>query len=51
MILTDQQTAALEMVKKNNLSLLIGFPGTGKTTITQESDMGEEVLKASDRLS
>jgi len=36
MILTDQQTAALEMVKKNNLSLLIGFPGTGKTTITRE---------------
>jgi len=34
--LTDQQTAALEMVKKNNLSLLIGFPGTGKTTITKE---------------
>lgn len=34
--LTDQQTAALEMVKKNNLSLLIGFPGTGKTTITRE---------------
>jgi exodeoxyribonuclease V alpha subunit len=36
MILTDQQTAALDMVKQNNLSLLIGFPGTGKTTITQE---------------
>ena len=34
--LTDQQTTALEMVKKNNLSLLIGFPGTGKTTITKE---------------
>jgi len=34
--LTDQQTTALEMVKKNNLSLLIGFPGTGKTTITRE---------------
>ncbi len=34
--LTDQQTAALDMVKQNNLSLLIGFPGTGKTTITQE---------------
>jgi len=34
--LTDQQTAALEMVKKNNLSLLIGYPGTGKTTITRE---------------
>lgn len=36
MILTDQQTAAMEMVKKNNLSLLIGYPGTGKTTITRE---------------
>lgn len=36
MILTDQQTAALEMVKSNRLSLLIGFPGTGKTTITRE---------------
>ena len=36
MILTDQQAVALEMVKKNNLSLLIGFPGTGKTTITRE---------------
>jgi exodeoxyribonuclease V alpha subunit len=34
--LTDQQSNALEMVKKNNLSLLIGFPGTGKTTITRE---------------
>lgn len=36
MILTAQQTAALEMVKSNRLSLLIGFPGTGKTTITRE---------------
>jgi len=36
MILTDQQTTALDMVKKNNLSLLIGFPGTGKTMITRE---------------
>ena len=36
MILTDQQTTALEMVQQNNLSLLIGYPGTGKTTITRE---------------
>lgn len=35
MILTDQQTSAFEMVKKNNLSLLMGFPGTGKTTTTK----------------
>jgi exodeoxyribonuclease V alpha subunit len=34
--LTDQQTAALTMVQKNNLSLLVGYPGTGKTTITRE---------------
>lgn len=34
--LTNQQTAALTMVQKNNLSLLIGYPGTGKTTITRE---------------
>ena len=34
--LTDQQAAALEMVKKNNLSLLVGYPGVGKTTITKE---------------
>ena len=34
--LTDQQTAALTMVQQNNLSLLVGYPGTGKTTITRE---------------
>ena len=34
--LTNQQSAALEMVKKNSLSLLIGYPGVGKTTITRE---------------
>jgi exodeoxyribonuclease V alpha subunit len=34
--LTDQQTAALTIVQKNNLSLLVGYPGTGKTTITRE---------------
>jgi exodeoxyribonuclease V alpha subunit len=34
--LTDQQTAALKTVQQNNLSLLIGYPGTGKTTITRE---------------
>ena len=34
--LTDQQTAALTMVQQNNLSLLIGYPGTGKTTITRK---------------
>ena len=33
--LTDQQTAALEMVKKNKLSILTGGPGTGKTTATK----------------
>ena len=34
--LTDQQNAALKMVQQNKLSLLIGYPGTGKTTITRE---------------
>jgi exodeoxyribonuclease V alpha subunit len=33
---TDQQNAALQTVQQNNLSLLIGYPGTGKTTITRE---------------
>ena len=36
MILTAQQTAALEMVKNSKLSLLIGYPGSGKTTITKK---------------
>ena len=36
MILTAQQTAALEMVKSNNISILTGGPGVGKTTITHE---------------
>lgn len=34
--LTNQQTAALTMVQQKNLSLLIGYPGTGKTTITRK---------------
>lgn len=34
--LTDQQQKALQTVQQNNLSLLIGYPGTGKTTITKE---------------
>jgi exodeoxyribonuclease V alpha subunit len=34
--LTDQQQKAFQMVQQNKLSLLIGFPGTGKTTITKE---------------
>ena len=34
--LTDQQNKALQTVQQNNLSLLIGYPGTGKTTITRE---------------
>ncbi len=34
--LTDEQKKALEMVKNNKLSLLIGNPGSGKTTITKE---------------
>lgn len=33
--LNEQQSNALEMVKKNNLSILTGGPGTGKTTITK----------------
>jgi exodeoxyribonuclease V alpha subunit len=32
---TKQQTAALEMVKKSKLSILMGSPGTGKTTATK----------------
>jgi len=31
-ILTDQQVAALEMVKRSRVSVLTGGPGTGKTT-------------------
>lgn len=34
--LTNQQLAAIEMVKKNMISVLIGKPGTGKTTATKE---------------
>ena len=34
--LTSQQNIALQTVQQNNLSLLIGYPGTGKTTITRE---------------
>ena len=34
--LTSQQNKALQTVQQNNLSLLIGYPGTGKTTITRE---------------
>lgn len=33
MILTKQQTLALEMVKNHKISILTGSPGTGKTTI------------------
>lgn len=36
MIFTDQQNKALQTVQQNKLSLLIGYPGTGKTTITKE---------------
>ena len=36
MILTDQQNIVLQTVQQNKLSLLIGYPGTGKTTITRE---------------
>lgn len=34
--LTDQQLAAIAMVRDNKLSLLTGKPGTGKTTATLE---------------
>jgi len=34
--LTDQQNKALQTVQQNKISLLIGYPGTGKTTITRE---------------
>ena len=34
--LTNQQNKALQTVQQNKLSLLIGYPGTGKTTITRE---------------
>lgn len=34
--LTDQQISAVEMVKKNQISLLSGGPGTGKTTTVLE---------------
>ena len=34
--LTSQQNKALQTVQQNNLSLLIGYPGTGKTTIIRE---------------
>ena len=34
--LTDQQNKALQTVQQNKLSLLMGYPGTGKTTITKE---------------
>ncbi len=34
--LTDQQFAAIEMVKENRISILTGGPGTGKTTATLE---------------
>ncbi len=34
--LTLQQNKALQTVQQNKLSLLIGYPGTGKTTITRE---------------
>jgi exodeoxyribonuclease V alpha subunit len=34
--LTNQQNKALQIVQQNKLSLLIGYPGTGKTTITRE---------------
>ena len=33
--LTQQQSSALKMVRKNKLSILTGGPGTGKTTITK----------------
>ena len=36
MKLTNQQNTALQTVQQNKLSLLIGYPGTGKTTITRE---------------
>ena len=35
-ILTEQQLAALEMVKHNMVSILFGGPGCGKTTTTRE---------------
>lgn len=35
-VLTDQQLSAVEMVKKNKISLLVGGPGCGKTTTTLE---------------
>lgn len=34
-IMTDQQLAAIEMVKCNSISILTGKPGTGKTTTTR----------------
>lgn len=34
--LTEQQFAAVEMVKSNQISILTGGPGTGKTTATLE---------------
>ena len=34
--LTDKQLDALKMVKKNKLSLIIGYPGVGKTTIVRK---------------
>jgi len=36
MILTDQQLSAVEMVKKNSVSILTGGPGCGKTTTALE---------------
>ena len=34
--LTKQQLKALKMVQNNNLSLIIGYPGVGKTTIVRK---------------
>lgn len=34
--LTGQQLSAVDMVKNNKVSLLVGGPGTGKTTVTKE---------------
>lgn len=35
-ILTDQQKAAIEMMKKNRIGILSGLPGSGKTTVLKE---------------
>lgn len=50
--LTSQQMAAVEMVKRNGISLLSGGPGTGKTTtllqiINQAEEEGMSILQAS----